>query len=311
MTRAIPWPFALAWLVGCDPGAVAREPDAGSWLLRSPRALACTDLARATCRRLEACAPAYTKAVVGLDSLCTDQLRDDCLRRVGLGGSRRTLADVATCTASLPSMACSAFLESYPDVCPAPPGALLLEASCAFHEQCASGFCARGDDTACGACAIPPSNGSPCAGGECGRGLVCSPGRVCSKPGAVGESCSPSAPCGRLAFCDFDKCRARRALDDVCGGLGECSSFDAAYCSQSLRCTRVTTAALGAACSLTANELVLCPPPARCVDGICALPRREGELCGVGGSHVCAGYPPECVRGRCVVRTVETCGQAP
>ncbi len=295
-------------LVGCDPSVAVAPSDSGAWLDASPRAAACTELATTVCDRLAACAPEYARVEVGLGSLCTDQLRDDCLRRVGLGGSRRTLADLATCGATVKATGCAAFLERYPEVCPIPAGARPLGASCAFGEQCASAFCGRADDTACGTCAVAPDVGHACIGGECAPGLVCTSSRTCAKPGAIGAACGPNAPCGRLLFCDFDKCVPRRALGEACGGLGECNPFDAAFCSVTLHCARASVAKLGEACSLSANELTLCEPPARCVNGRCGPALPEGGLCGSAGEHACAGYPPECIRGRCLSRTVETCG---
>ncbi|MBL8714976.1 MAG: hypothetical protein JNL79_03225 [Myxococcales bacterium] len=308
MRRALLLVVALG---GCDPGPSAPRADAGDARESSPRATACGALAQTLCARLETCAPEYAKVEVGLGALCTTQLRDDCLRRAGLGGSHRTFADLEACGREVSTMACPTFLERYPDVCAPPPGGLLVGASCAFDEQCVTTFCGRGDDTACGTCQAAPAVGEPCVGGACGRGLVCTSARVCERPGVVGDACGPNAPCGRLLFCDFDRCRPRRALDQACGGLGECDPFDAAFCSVTLHCARARSAALGEKCSLSANELTLCTPPARCVDGRCAPALLEGAACGSAGAHSCAGYPPECVRGRCLVRTVETCGAVP
>lgn len=296
---------ALAVVAGCDPTArPADTVDAGA----SPRAQACAHLAAETCARLTACAPEFTRLELGVGAVCEAAVRDDCLRRAGLGGSRRTTSVVDACAAEVAGLSCSALLERFPEPCPPPLGLLAAGTACAFHEQCATGFCGREDDAACGACVSPPGVGAACVGDECGPGLVCTSAHRCARPVATGGSCGPNAPCNRFAFCDFDTCKPRRALGEACAGLGECDPYDGAFCSVTLHCARARVAADGAACSLSANELTLCTPPARCVDGRCEAPRLEGAACGTSGAHACAGFPPECIQGRCLVRTVETCG---
>lgn len=304
--------LALAALFGsgCDPVA-APAPDAGDWLATSPRAKACAEVAAATCARLAVCAPEYARLELGVGVVCETALRDDCLRRAGLGGSRRTPAVLGACAADVAGLSCAALLERFPEPCPRLPGLLAAGAACAFHEQCATDFCARGDDVACGTCAAPPGVDEACVGNECGPGLTCTSAHRCARPVATGGACGPNAPCNRFAFCDFDTCKPRRALGEACAGLGECDPYDGAFCSVTLHCARARVALDGQPCSLSANELTLCTPPARCVDGRCQAARREGEACGTSGAHACAGFPAECIRDRCVARTVETCSLGP
>lgn len=239
---------------------------------------ACTDLATATCARLDACAPAFKRISVGGD--CVNALTDHCFRTAGLSGSKR---DPAQCHPE--ALSCADFLAHYPDACEAPKGLLANGVMCAFDEQCAGGACRPSGESACGTCADA------------------------ARVAALGEPCGPSRACQRLLYCDVDRCAVRKKAGEACGGIGQCDPFDALVCNETFKCEAAKTAKRGEACTLTANALVLCEAPLRCIDGRCGTAKPEGAPCGENGAHECEGFDAQCIRGRCVRRTVEMCAQ--
>lgn len=273
----------------------------------TPRGVACIALAESVCARVETCAPFLAKTGTGVGAVCTAAVFDHCFRTAGLGGSNRTVADIASCADAVRKSDCAGFLSSLPDVCEYPPGSLVDGSFCAFHEQCASRFCDRAPDTACGVCAAPPRVGQPCLHDACAPGLVCTSANSCVRPGALGDSCGPNEPCGRLLFCNGDRCAVRRQPGEGCNGFGQCDAFAETTCAANSVCRATATAALGEPCDLTANALTLCNAPARCIDDRCAPAKAEGASCGSAGSHECDGFQSECIRGRCLLRTVEMC----
>lgn len=303
MDRWLLLAVALALVAGC---AVQEDPERSD-VARSPRALACTDLATATCERYAACAPLAARAGPGEGATCVAALREHCLRTTGIGGSTRTVEAVSACAGATRALACPTFLARYPEVCDPLPGALGVGAPCAFDEQCATQFCARQADTACGTCIPPRVAGASCVGGACGGGLACNTANQCTRPGALGEACGPNVPCERLLFCDVDRCSARHGLGEACAGVGQCDLSVLATCSESYRCRAGAVVPLGEPCTLTATGLTLCEAPARCINDRCVAGRAEGEAC--TSAHECDGFGAECIRGRCVLRRIETCAQ--
>jgi hypothetical protein len=250
------------------------------WRATSPRLAACKSLAEATCARIESCAP--RSARIALGATCINTLTDACFDTAGLAGSQRTIADVHTCADATRIVSCESFLERYPEVCPHH-GVLANGVMCAFDEQCASDHCARPPDTACGQCA---------------------PALVLA---GLGQPCGPATPCGRRLFCDVDRCMPRRKIGESCGGVGQCDPFEAATCNETFVCQAAKVVGVGEACTFTANALTLCEAPARCINDRCAAAKPEGAPC--ADSHECDGFYGECIRGRCVRRTVEMCIQ--
>lgn len=299
-------------LAGCGDrfGAGESEPvDAGAWTASSPRALSCTRLAEETCARVEACAPFLAQTSLGKGAACVQQLSAHCLTTVGLGGSRRTPEVIGACADSIKASSCAAFLTAFPDNCELPKGTLAADEPCAFDEQCTSTFCAREPDTACGACRAAPAAGEACAFGRCARGLSCTTAGICVRPAPLGGICGPNEPCGRLAFCDTDVCVPRHALGEGCAGFGQCDAFGASTCAANSLCIATRLAKKGEPCDLTANALILCEAPYRCIGDRCAEAKPEGATCGVAGAHECAGFQTECLRGRCVSRVIEACSR--
>lgn len=283
--------------------------DAGSWTERSPRALACSRLAEAMCARVDGCAPFLAQTTLGRGAACIRALADRCQLAAGLGGSQRTPESMDACAESVKASTCDAFLGSFPEPCEPPAGTLSAGSTCAFDEQCATTFCARAPDVACGVCLPAPRAGEPCSFAACARGLVCTSANLCAKPGRVGDACGPNEPCARLAFCDGSVCAPRRKVGEGCAGFGQCDAFGETACAANSICIATRVARKGEACDLTANALVLCEAPYRCIDDRCAEAKPEGATCGSAGSHECAGFESECIRGRCVTRVVEACAQ--
>jgi hypothetical protein len=252
--------------------------DATSPGVQRSRLQACTALASATCARLEACAPAFARVSVG--GRCITTLTEHCFDTAGLYGSTR---DPSQCHPE--QLSCGELLANYPNACAAPKGLLANGVMCAFDEQCAFGACNRPTDSACGTCASAPSLAGP------------------------GEVCGPTRACQRLLFCNVDRCAVRKKAGEACGGVGQCDPFDTLVCNETYKCEAAKVAKLGEACTFTANALVLCEAPYRCIEGKCASAKPEGAACGVNGAHECEGFDADCLGGRCVRRRVEMCAQ--
>jgi hypothetical protein len=299
--------LALGLCASCDRFGAGEAASVDAGLAESPRALACARWASANCARVAACAPFLSTTTLGSPPSCTRSLTVHCLASMGLGGSARTPSVIASCADAIEAAPCDAFLGAFPEACAPPPGELPVGAPCAFDEQCRTTFCAREPDTACGACAPAPVAGQACTLGACARGLACNGAGTCVKPGSLGDACGANEPCARLTFCSDGRCVVRRRTGEGCAGFGQCDAFGASTCAANSICIDTKLARQGEPCSLTANELVLCEAPYRCIDDRCQPAKPEGAACGAAGAHECAGYRAECLRGRCVVRVTEAC----
>lgn len=305
MKRAL-WLLVLS--IGCGSRFGAGTPEAtDAGIQASPRLAACRSYAQALCERVEACAPFLARTGLGRGSLCVDAVAERCFETAGLGGSQRTPEALSSCAEETRKSTCDAFLESFPEPCALPPGKLADGAGCAFSEQCASTFCAREADVACGVCMAAPRAGERCVQGACARGLLCTSAGACVAPARLGQPCGPNDPCARLLFCDTGVCVPRRELGEGCAGFGQCDTFGETSCAANSLCVATRVVGKGQACDLTANALVLCEAPYRCIDDVCAEGHPQGATCGSAGSHECAGFQSECIRGRCVAPVVEAC----
>lgn len=295
---------ACAGRFGDDDGSAI---DAGAWAERSPRAQACKALASAFCARVDTCAPIVSDALLGRADGCVAAMTDRCFRTMAIGGSSRGPAELVACGEAIATMDCDTFTVRYPEPCAIPPGTLPDAAACAFDEQCASSFCARNADDACGTCARAPRISEPCVARRCPTGLVCNGLGRCVRPHAVSEPCDQTQPCDRLGLCELGTCVPRRKLGERCGGFDQCDPFGATVCSQQSWCVATAVAKRGERCDRTANMLTVCEAPARCIDDRCTDGLSEGAPCNDVGA--CAGPFAECLRGRCVTRSIEACAQ--
>jgi len=267
-------------------GSAGAMPDAGA-------ATACTSWARALCAKGEDCAPFATTLVFGSRAICEERLQLDCLARFAPGSSA-TPADTTTCAESLSSQSCTTFARGDLGAACAPrPGSSPNGASCLDDHQCASTFCARAPDAACGVCAAVTTAGSACVRGSCSAGTVCPKGAATAatatclvpEPGPIGAVCTVSEQCDvghgvacnpltgrciKLALASSGACGLdlAAATYTACGASGSCSPTLAGKC--------VAAAPDGATCS-TADTGPPCLPPARCVGGRCSLP--DPSLC--------------------------------
>jgi len=250
-------------------------------------ATACASLARALCAKAEDCAPFATTLVFGSRATCEARLQLDCLARF-TPGSSATPADTTSCAEALFTQSCATFARGDLGAACAPrPGSSPSGATCLDDRQCATTFCARAPDAACGVCAAPTTAGSPCVRGSCSAGTVCpkgapAPSATCivPEPGPIGAICTVSEQCDvghgvgcnplsgrciRLALASSGSCGLdlAAATYNACGASGSCSPILAGKC--------VAAAPDGAPCS-AAEAGPPCLPPARCVNGRCGLP---------------------------------------
>ena len=248
-------------------------------------ATACASLARALCAKADDCAPFANTLVFGGRATCEERLQLDCLGRFAPGSSA-TPADTSACADSLSSQSCAAFARGDLGAACAPrPGTAPSGATCLDDRQCASAFCARAADAACGVCAPPTTAGGPCVRGSCSAGTVCPKGTTTAtclvpEPGPLGATCTVSEQCDvghglgcnpltgrciRLALASSGTCGLdlAAATYNACGASASCSPVLAGKC--------VAAAEDGAPCS-NAEAGPPCLPPARCVSGRCSLP---------------------------------------
>jgi hypothetical protein len=188
------------------------------------------------------------------------------------------------------------------DACVPSPGTVVLGASCAVDEQCASLFCKRESTARCGVCAaldVPcqgpdqcperltcdansgscvqlPLVGQACVGNRCGAASFCQDG-VCKGYPFVGEPCTEARGCGSGATCIGNVCvdDAGSSPPGVLVDGANCNQMPGSYdvrvplCLSGSRCVEdsslppYTGTATGAAFSLPAKACEL-PDGARC-----------------------------------------------
>jgi hypothetical protein len=166
---------------------------------------ACTDLAAARCKQLDACGANLIAVRFSDLATCLSREHSACMASLTATATAATPETTEQCTLALPDEACSDFLNNNtPGACQAPPGPGALGAACVFNGQCASQFCGIGKNAACGTCQDKPAAGDSCSDlSGCGPGLKCvHQGTVCADVNTTsGESCDKDNPCGAGYSC--------------------------------------------------------------------------------------------------------------
>lgn len=337
-TKTIARLALLALLAGCGssgdntPDAAAAVPadDAPVTPSDSKVAQMC-DHAGAICTKLAECAPFLLAAGYGDLPTCAARLASVCTEQSKSTGSGMTLASVLACEAALAVASCNdvyanrlpacAFRGSFPD-----------GATCGDHTQCSSGFCSRAGNL-CGVCTAKVGNSGACPTGnndECQSGLVCSSGKLCVPPVAVGAACDDAtAPCLTGSFCTAAKtCALTVAVGEKCPGTylnlangTLCWAKDAPSSPQ--LAIQLGAAGKGEPCGLNPGNgapatlcapggVPGCTPTTGSIDllgmptqGQCAAPREDGFTCSTSTACMTGAL---CINGTCQIPSGRYCG---
>jgi hypothetical protein len=233
---------------------------------------ACADSAAARCQRIATCSAVRIQELYGDEATCEARVKANCVSALGAPSNANTPANVASCTAAVPSWACGDILTGAnpPAACAQVMGPLANAAACYAAGQCQSGFCGF-SSSACGACTPPPGVGQPAtSAGQCSPGLVrASADGTCVAPVALGGKCDgKTAICAPSTLCVMSTCTAIDSTTppgQPCGNVG--GKTVACAGGNCIMGTCVAHATDGAACDLTGGPY--CEPPALCVGGTC------------------------------------------
>lgn len=281
--------------------------------------------AAALCATLNRCAPFLLAAGYGDVVGCSARLTKVCSDQAGSNGSGMTQANILACKAALEAASCNDVFANNVPQCTFH-GSLADGATCGDSAQCASGFCGTGGNL-CGACAPKQGAGAPCTSGsndECQPGLVCSAGKACVTPAAVGGACDDTTqPCLPGSFCTSAKtCALTVAVNDTCPGA-YLSLVDGTFCTaKGTQAKAFGAAATGKPCGLApadGSPATLCAPggvpacspsqgsvmllgmPTR---GTCAATTDDGYTC--TADSICA-TGAQCVAGTCQIPSGKLC----
>jgi hypothetical protein len=251
----------------------------------------CAAFADTLCAKLETCSSFVLGALYGDVVVCRERTTLACLPSFGAPGTSATPAKTAACQATMAGLGCPAFLAGdLGAACKTDPGTVLVNGACADDAQCATTFCARAPDAACGVCQPPTSAGAACVRNSCSAGTVCPAGQsTCITPvaGKVNDSCTAQEQCDLAHAVGCNTSSGRCLTLTLATAQGTCGAdfiFPTSYavCPASGTCS----ATLGGRCSAAAKEGEPCStadtgthclPPARCVGGRCTL--SDGSLC--------------------------------
>jgi len=268
-------------------GGMRQEGDASGTIgdAGGQASAACASFAAAVCDKLKTCTPFVLGVLYGNAIVCQARLTLSCLPSFAAPGTSATPAKTTACEQSIAALGCPQFLAAdWGPACKTDPGTFAVGAPCADDAQCATTFCARAPDAACGICQPSTKAGDPCVRGSCSAGTVCPAGQstcITPVPGKVGDPCTAeeqcdlahavgcntgSAKCLSLTLASAQgSCGANSIVPTsyaVCPASGTCSALLGGRCS--------SAAADNASCS-TADTGTHCLPPARCVAARCTV----------------------------------------
>src|SRR5579862_2069816 len=163
---------------------------------------ACTDLAAATCAKVDDCAFNGTTQRYGGATTCQIRQKAVCLERLVASGTGNNPTAVEACVQGTPGASCDDFDAGNIPECESKIGTEPNGAPCAFGGQCESSVCAIAAGTNCGTCAAPTSAGDSCARTPCSHGFTCVAAiQQCEPIGAAGGACDADHPCGAGLTC--------------------------------------------------------------------------------------------------------------
>jgi len=162
--------------------------------------------------------------------------------------------------------------------------------ACAEDAQCASTFCARAPDAACGICQPLTTAGGPCVRSTCSAGMVC----------PAGQSTCITPVAGKV--------------DDMCTAQEQCDLAHAVGCNTTSRkCLALTLAQAGGSCganSIIPTSYAVCPASGTCsaaLAGKCSAAATDGDACSSADTGPHCLPPARCISSKCVVPDPTTC----
>jgi hypothetical protein len=252
----------------------------------SEREAACRAFASTLCAKIASCTQFVLGALYGDVATCEKRIALTCIPSFDAPGTSATPGKTTACGRAIGALACGPFLTGdFGADCKTSPGTIATGGACAEDAQCATTFCARAPDAACGVCAATTKPGDACVRNSCSAGTVCPAGQsMCIAPvaGQVNDACTAQEQCdlahavgcnttskkclGLTLAPQGGSCGANSIVPTsyaVCPAGGTCSAAIAGKCTPA--------ADDGASCS-TADTGTHCLPPARCVGGRCTVP---------------------------------------
>ncbi len=294
-----------------------------------------TDLAKAICSREKTCNDFAFKTAWVDDSTCVARHKLALLDRLSAPGTGDTVTSFGLCAAAYPTFGCDKIAgNDVPGDC-RPDGTVAKGAACAWHSQCASGFCARASDESCATCEPKPKAGDSCATvDDCGRGLLCvldkcvklgKKGEACDVGGSSGAAspCEPGLGCKVVGTATTGTCDAPIATGSECDHDEQCDTGNGFFCKDGPTSTDPSTCALlpirsvGETCVETSTL-----GPAECKGGTscyeasttggkCITHAAEGAACNLteSSSGPDCTFPAVCdsATSKCTLPTAKTC----
>ena len=302
------------------------------WLVLVPLVLgcspspeeACDKLTPAFCAKLNECLPFQFRQGYADTAACASRIRAMCIESFTATGTSTNTSRVSDCATQIMPVSCEdLYASKTPEACKPLAGAVVNGAACVDNAQCASTWCARGDNMTCGACGPKPTAGTSCANQECGEGLSCV-NDVCVVPGMAGAQCDGTHPCRAGYACKgvtpggMGTCALGLSAGTMCESLmgpnnAGCDQTKGLYCHPTTRvCTAVTYAKTGEACGVVGMGFAVCASAGTCkmqgaaTMGTCIAPAADGAPCDSMAGPKCSP-PARCVSGLCKLEDPATC----
>jgi hypothetical protein len=283
----------LISLQGCD-GAITVD-------------VACDSLAASLCGRIDSCAPFIFENGYGDAATCEERVKARCVVTPELSGVTFSPDAIKECGDAYDDLSCEEVITNQsPDAC-RPEGEKPDGSNCAAGPECDGGYCLTNGEGQCGTCATPLPEGATCdvMTQVCVAGTYCSAASKCEKPGAKGDACSATQPCGGLS-CNNGTCGDFLPVGADCSGGATCDFTEGLYCNAiSSTCAQLGVAKLGEKCGvdLTTDALTVCEADVECdfMAEQCVARLKDGDSCTIdtqsGTSHCAVGL--QCVEGKC------------
>jgi hypothetical protein len=252
---------------------------------------ACTAFASTLCAKIQTCTQFVLGVLYGDVATCEKRVALGCVPSFAAPGTSATPAKTRSCEQSIAATACPAFLTGdWGAACKTEPGTVAANGACAEDSQCATTFCARAPDAACGICQPPTTPGGPCVRSSCSAGMVC----------PAGQSTCITPVAGKV--------------DDMCTAQEQCDLAHAVGCNTTSRkCLALTLAQSMGTCGangIVPTSYAVCPASGTCsaaLAGRCSLAAADGEACSTSDTGAHCVPPARCIAGKCTVPDPATC----
>jgi hypothetical protein len=272
-------------------GGGASDASSGTSDASAEAKQACAAFATTLCTKIQSCTSFVLGVLYGDVATCEKRIALSCVPSFAAPGTSATPAKTRACEQSIASLACDPFLKGdFGAACKTDPGTVAEGGPCGEDAQCASTFCARAPDAACGICQPLTTPGGPCVRSSCSAGMVCPAGQsMCITPVA-----------GKV--------------DDACTSQEQCDLAHAVGCNTtSKKCLMLTLAQAQGSCganSIVPTSYAVCPANGTCsaaIAGRCSAAATDGAACSTADTGTHCMSPARCVASKCVVPDPSTC----